>query len=132
MTRPIRIEVARESRSDHATRVIQLVENAPRYSYQRSGSYRRPDRVTVTWEVSRVTLSWDRGVLKRADILGHRLKKDGTVGVVKEYAYFRPTKGDPTRFTAYIGHETEPVEWDWLNTLIAEQSTPPQFDAVDE
>lgn len=129
MTQPIRFEVARESRTDHATRVIDLMENAPRYSYERAGSYRKPANRTVTWEVSQVRMSWNQGVLKRVDVLGFRLRKDGTVGVVRENAYFWPMPDAPTRFTAYLGRAAEVTEWDWLNTLIAEHSTPPPFDA---
>lgn len=132
MTKPIRIEVVGESRSDYATRTIELVENAPRYSYERSGTWRKPGSRTVTWEVARVRLTWDRGVLKRADVLGYRLKKDGTVGVVKEHAYFRPTKEDPSRLTAHLAYDREPTSWDWLNTLVAEHSTPPPFDGTEE
>lgn len=129
---PIRFEVEREGRSDWATRVISILDNAPRYSYERSGTWRKPSSRTVTWQVASVKIAWKRGVIERVDVTGFRLKKDGTVGVVRESAYFRPMKEDPTRFTGYMGYERATHEWGWLNTLVAEHSTVPSFDAEAE
>jgi hypothetical protein len=132
MTRPMRIEVVGESRTDHASRKIEIVENGPQYSYQRRGSWRNPEPKTITWQVTEVRIGWSQGVLTRVDVSGLRVKKDGTVGLVRETAYFRPLKGDRRRLTGYVGYESQPIEWDWLNTLVAEHSTPPPFGPADE
>lgn len=131
-TGPIRFEVEREGRSDWATRTISILANAPRYTYERTGTWRKPSNRSITWEVARVKISWKREVIERIDVTGYRLKKDGTVGVVRENAYFKPMKEDPTRLVGYIGYSSDKQEWLWLNTLVALYATVPAFDAEAE
>lgn len=130
MSGPIRFEVVQQSRYDRATRTIELTDGAPRYSYTTQGTYRTPGK-EITYEVREVHLTWEQGKLNRVHITGLRLKKDGTVGLVKEHGYFAPTVKDPKRITGWIsGGGPATLEWDWLNTLVAENSTPPPYDAA--
>lgn len=76
-----------ENRNDLADRYFDL-DNAPVLEYTTDGGYRRPPK-DVRWQPNRVTLHWSRGELIRARVFGLRLKKDGSVGMIKESVIFK-------------------------------------------
>ena len=124
----IKLKAIRETRSDLAERTIE-VDGAALLSYQTRKSYADRTLVLREWRPTYLRLSWSRGVLRSAYVMGSRLKKDGSVGAIKETATFRIMDGVVQPATAYSGGE-EKTKYEvpqWLTSAIEQFGTVPDF-----
>src|ERR1044071_1435003 len=68
------------------TRTIEI-DNGPMLAYQAH------DRRAIRWVPEVVDLAWDSGLLCSCDVTGHRIRKDGSVGQVRDYHRFAVRDG---------------------------------------
>jgi hypothetical protein len=125
--------VTSESRKDIGYREIFLVNGAPRFTYThtryrfRNAESRTEER---TWEPEVVKIKWREGQLSTFGVRGHRVKKDGTVGLLGEAIDYHWDEDEGTWLGRedYTNEKTEAPDW-LLQLVDSHKDNPPNFDA---
>lgn len=124
MAEAVTVKPTSEQRTDKAERVFHLV-NAPTLRYEAMAWSKH--RVTgIAWKPEAAVIHWSQGVLIRIRLTGHRLKKDGQVGMRPDSATYPIVNG---KVQQTPGHDFPVV---WLQAIIDAHGVAPALRSVEE